>query len=276
MKCKNCGFENEYNAEFCTNCGESMKCNDMCEVEPVSLSPAADKALPAIKDKLFLVLCVLMTISCVLSLSGGMPLLNILFTIFLWLTYADAQKGFANEKHLQSISGTVYASYVITNVVSIMLIVCGVLVGLGMGMLAGTEEFATGFNEALSLYDFGEYSFSYDDIPQAIVEFAGIMIAVVFVIGAVIMLVINILGYKKIHTLAKSVYTGIMFQNPEFKEVRSAKNWLIFFGVCAAIGAVASIASQPVVALASGCEAAAAIIASVLIDKYLTEKPQYV
>lgn len=275
MKCKNCDFENLSGAEYCTNCGNPMNDNNTCQVEAVSLNPVADKVMPALKDKLFLALCVLMTISCILSLNGGIPLINILLTVFLWLTYADAQKGFVNEKHLQSISGTVYANYVIINVGAILFMICGVIVGFGMTILSGTEEFATEFNEALSMYDFGEYSFTYEDIPQEFIEFVGIMIAVAFVIGAIIMLVINIMGYKKIHTLAKSVYTGIMYQNPEFKAVRSAKNWIMFFGVCAAIGAVVSIMSQPIIALAAGCEAAATIIASTLIDKYLVVKPQY-
>lgn len=274
MKCKNCGFEYGEQYDYCPNCGTQNAVeqpNKQPVAEAVSLNPVADKVMSALKDSGFLVLCILMSISCVLSLKGGFPLINILLTIFLWLTYADVQKGFANEKHLQSISGTVYASYVITNVVSIILIVCGVLFGVLVTAFAGTEEFAQGFDMAISQYDLGEFAFSYEDIPQGLMGFAGVFIGGAFVFIGAIALVINILGTKKIHAFAKSVYMGIMFQNPNFQNPRAAKNWLMFFGVCSAIGAVLSVFSEPVVAIASGCEAAATIIASVLIDKHLME-----
>ena len=274
MKCKNCGFEYGEQYDYCPNCGTQNAVEQPTKqpvAEAVSLNPVADKVMSALKDSGFLVLCILMSISCVLSLKGGFPLINILLTIFLWLTYADVQKGFANEKHLQSISGTVYASYVITNVVSIILIVCGVLFGVLVTAFAGTEEFAQGFDMAISQYDLGEFAFSYEDIPQGLMGFAGVFIGGAFVFIGAIALVINILGTKKIHAFAKSVYMGIMLQNPNFQNPRAAKNWLMFFGVCSAIGAVLSVFSEPVVAIASGCDAAATIIASVLIDKHLME-----
>lgn len=280
MKCNNCGFEYQENFEYCPNCGapkavEFPNGQQPPTAEPVSLNPAADKVLAALKDKAFLAICRLLTVSCVLALDGGFPLISILITIFLWLTYNSAQKGFANENHLRSISGTVYASYVITNVVCGMLIVCGVLFGALVAITAGTAEFAEGFDAAISQYDLGEYAFSYADIPQELFGIVGLLIGVAFVIVAVIMLVINILGMRKIHRFAKSVYMGIMFQNPNFENPRAAKNWLLFFGICSAIAAVFSISSETVAALASGCDAAAAIIASVLINKYLVENHQY-
>ena len=277
MNCKNCGFEYSDQYEYCPNCGAPKTVESAPEqpvAEPVSLNPAADKIMCALKDNLFLVLCILMSVSCVLSLSGGLPLINILLTIFLWLTYADVQKGFANEKHLQCVSGTVYASYVITNVASIILIVCGILFGVLVGMFAGAEEFAKGFDMAISQYDLGEFAFNYKDIPQVFIGLAGVLIGGAFVLIGAIALIINILGFKKIQNFAKSVYTGIMFQNPDFQNQCAAKNWLIFFGVCSAIAAAVSLFSEPVAAVASGCDAATAIIASVLIDKYLIKKPQ--
>ena len=275
MKCNKCGFESERDFEYCMNCGAASRDNNAVPVEAVSLNPAADRIMSALKDNGFLVLCILMSISCLMSLSGGLPLINILLTIFLWLTYADAQKGFANEKHLQCVSGTVYASYIVTNVASIILIVCGVLLGVVLEMLAGTAEFVEGFNEAISQYDLGEFVFSYEDIPQAFMGLVGVLIGVVFAVIGAIAMVINILGMRKIHRFAKSVYQGIMCQNPNFENPRAAKNWLMVLGVLSAIGAVVSLLSEPVTAIASGCEAAAAIIASVLIDKHLTENLQY-
>ena len=97
-----------------------------------------------------------------------MPLISILITVFLWLTYADAQKGFANEKHLQFISGTVYAQYVIMNVVSAILIVCGVLFGALFDMVAGEPDFMS----ELALL-FQEYDLAIENIPQAFIDGMG-------------------------------------------------------------------------------------------------------
>lgn len=277
MKCNNCGFEHQEQFDYCPNCGaaapkaEPQQAEPMF-AEPVSLNPAADKVMNALKDGLFLVLCILMSVSCVLSIaSDGLSIINILITVFLWLTYADSQKGFANENHLRSVSGCVYANYVITYVACALLAVCGVLLGAVFGFVAGDPEFIDGFTLALAEYDLG-----ITDLPQEIFSIAGWLIGFVLIIAAVIMLVFNIVAMRKIHRFAKSVYMGLILQNPNFENSRTVKNWLIFFGVCSAISAAASLASGEVVAaLATGCIAAAEIIASVLIDKHFVPKTYY-
>lgn len=281
MNCKNCGFEYSEQYDYCPNCGtpkaEKQPTGEQSQtVEAVSLNPAADKIMCALKDNMFLVLCILMSASCVLSLNGGLPLINILITIFLWLTYADAQKGFANEKHLQSVSGTVYASYVITNVACGILIVCGALLGAIFGLFTNTPEFISEFEAVLREYDLSEFGVEISDLPQALLALSGWIIAFVFIVIAAIGLVFNILGMRKIHRFAKSVYMGIMYQNPNFENPRTVKNWLLFFGICSAISAVSSLASGSITAaIATGCTAASEIIAYILIDKYFVEKINY-
>lgn len=276
MKCNKCGFESERDFEYCMNCGTKAKDDKAVPVEAVSLNPVADKVLNALKDNLFLALCILMSASCVLSLNGGLPLINILITIFLWLTYADTQKGFANEKHLQCVSGTVYASYIITNVACGILIVCGVLFGGIFALFANTPEFISEFEVALSEYDLSEFGVQISDIPQALLAMSGWIIAFVFIAISAIGLIFNLLGMRKIHRFAKSVYQGIMYQNPNFENPRVVKNWLLFFGICSAISAVSSLASGGIIAaLATGCVAASEIIAYILIDRYFVEKTNY-
>lgn len=279
MKCSNCGFENQQNFEYCVNCGTEMPKVQSAQtepvgIEPVSLNPAADKVMNALKDSMFLVLCILMSVSCVMSIAiGNVPLLNILITVFLWLTYADANKGFASENHLRSVSGTVYASYIITNVACGILIACGVLLGVMNSVIDGADI----LTELLVEFGISGISSDMSDLmSQEMLGHIGIVLAIVFVLIAVICLVINLLGMKKIHRFAKSVYMGIMFQNPNFENSRAAKNWLLFFGICSAISAMTSLAGGSVVAtLATGCSAASAIIASILIDKYLVSENYY-
>lgn len=279
MKCSNCGFENQQNFEYCVNCGTEMPKVQSAQtepvgIEPVSLNPAADKVMNALKDSMFLVLCILMSVSCVMSIAiGNVPLLNILITVFLWLTYADANKGFVSENHLRSVSGTVYASYIITNVACGILIACGVLLGVMNSVIDGADILA----ELLVEFGISGISSDMSDLmSQEMLGHIGIVLAIAFVFIAVICLVINLLGMKKIHRFAKSVYQGIMFQNPNFENPRAAKNWLLFFGICSAISAMTSLAGGSVVAtLATGCSAASAIIASILIDKYLVSENYY-
>ena len=269
MKCNNCGFEHENDFEYCANCGtKATKQEDYIPAETVSLNPAADIVLPALKDKLFLALCILMTATCVLSLAlSGMPLLNILITVFLWLTYVDAQKGFANEKHLQFISGAVYAQYVITNVVSIILIVCGVLFGALFDMIAGEPDFMTELSLQLE-----NYGMSLETVPQILIDILGWFLGGLFVFIGVIALVFNILMMKKIHRFTKSVYMGIMYQNTDFEKPRTVRNWFIFMAVCSGITVLGSIGAGPLALISNACTLAITIMVIILLDKYFVKQ----
>ncbi len=280
MKCNNCGFEHGAQFKYCPNCGTDTSATspieDTPQAEYVSLNPAADKVLGALKDKLFLAMCILMSASCVFSIAqDGMPLINILITIFMWLTYTDAQKGFANEKHLQSISGAVYASYIITNVASIILIVCGALTGALFAVLSttNTEELVSEFKTLLSEYNLEDYGLIFDNFTGKEIVFMFLLLCVGIVLGGVINLIINILGMKKIHRFAKSVYEGIMYQNPNFENAHAVKNWLVFFAVFGFISIVPVVVSLNVFSiLGIVSSTATTIIAAILVDKYFIPK----
>ena len=264
MKCSNCGFEHEKEFEYCANCGTQAIKKEYIAAETVSLNPAADIVLLALKNKLFLVLCILMTTICALSLAmSEMPLLSILITVFLWLVYADAKKGFANEKHLQFISGVVYAQYIIVNVVSIIFIVCGALFGMLFGSMVEESNYIMEFTKQLEQFGVNSADVS-QFISYATVWFIG---GIVVFVG-VIMLVFNILMMRKIHRFAKSVYMSIMYQNPEFKNPRSVRNWFIFAAVCGGITMLSSIAAGPFAIVSNACEIATTIIVIILLDKY--------
>ncbi len=271
MKCNNCGFENEKGFEYCVNCGQPSKPQGTKEVEPVSLNPAADIVLPALQDKLFLALCILMTVSCTLSmLASGMPLINILITMFLWLTYFDAKKGFANEKHLQSISGTVYANYVIVQVCGIILLVCGALsLFVGIMMVFNGEGFDM-LGEILQELDKTEFNAEFIAILETFGAFSIVIVAATLVLVGVIVLVFNILMMRKIHRFAKSIYQGIMYQNPNFEKPTAVRNWFIFIAVCNGINVISSITSaDPIYILTSVCSMAISIVVISLLNKHI-------
>lgn len=270
MKCINCGFDIKQDFQCCPNCGapksvEQPIVEQPPVVEPISLNPAADKILCALKDNLFFAICILMTLGCVLLIADrDLPLINILITIFLWLTYSSAKKGIADANQLRSISGVVYANYVITNVVCGILIICGVLVGLLFSLMVNTNDVIDTI-----MFELNKIGLDFADFPQQLIVLAGWAVGIAFIIIAAIVLVVNLLGMRKIHRLAKSVYQSIMYQNPNFENPRGAKGWLVFFGICAGIMTLFSIATGLVTALVSACSASAAIISAILVHKYL-------
>lgn len=130
MKCANCGFESEQNYSVCPQCQANTQSN-----------PAAQKILCVLKDPLFLVICILMSISCAISLAAdNLPLINILITVFLWLTYAQSRKEIADAKHLRFISGAVYANYVINYVIAGLVVILGVIFAVAFGLIASNPR----------------------------------------------------------------------------------------------------------------------------------------
>ena len=252
MKCNNCGFEYADDCRFCTNCGASA---DAVAVNP---NPAAAMLLPVLRDNLFLAFCILMSVAAVFSFD----VLTVLFAIFFWLVFAKSRKGIVDADHLRQVSGTVYAGYVITNVVTIIMIVCGALT-IGGSILAG-ELLAD------SSYTFADIFAELDlPIPSSLLytsftSLAGCLVGLLFIALGVAFLIINVLGMKKLHAFAKSVYTGVQNQTADFTGVDKVKNWLIFYAVCEAISALSSGTALVVY----GCKTAAIIITIVLIKKY--------
>ena len=225
MKCSNCGYESQEDFIYCTNCGTAV-----VNAPAVSLNPVADRVLAALKDKMFLAICILMSATTALTIisGSGLPIINILITIFLWLTYSHAAKNYANPDQIRNISGTIYASYIISNVVAILVIVVGVLVALSFALLKNTAELIDGFYLALeeAQVDLGALN-----LTEEILLILGWAIGFVFVLAGAIILVFNLLGMRKIHRFVKSVYVGILTQNGAFEKPRAAKK-LVYFLCC--------------------------------------------
>lgn len=267
MKCQFCGFENEEAFSFCPNCGAATQpsTSEVCApAQPVNT--AAETILQALKHPLFFVLCILVSASCALTLiQSGPDVLSILFTIFLWLTYAKSRKDIADASHLRCVSGTLYAQYIIVNVCAILLIVVGAILGLGLFALGSDLSFV---NEMLSELDLGADVLAlFGQLSTAVL---GTVIFIAFVIAGVLMLVVNLFSTRYIHRFAKSVYQSIASGALTLKHAKAAHGWLWAFGVISGIGALGNLGSGDLVLiLSSGASCAAPIIAAILIKKYL-------
>ncbi len=279
MKCNKCGYEYNGDYAFCPNCGESIRATEQeppkqeNTAQPISLNPAADKVLAALKDNLFLALCILISVKCLFSFSeNGLPVFDILYTIFLWLVFADSRKGFANERHLRRVSGTVYASYVVVNVASIILIVSSLITVVALAVASSTQMIQDFISQIFD--EIGE-EVAFSQMPGEVTPFFVLVFMLVLIVALVAILVINLVGISKIHKFAKSIYMGIIFQNPNFENPIAVKNWLMFFGVCSAISVVTSLGAGFEMVISSGCGAAATIIASVLVNKHFVDRQYY-
>lgn len=261
MRCTNCGYESEENFAFCQRCGAAAP-----EVAPKNL--AADRVFACLKDGLFLAVCILLTCSAALQiLVGGVPVITILAAIFTWLAYADAQKGMVNVKHLRHISGTVYANYVVINVVSIIVLVCGI-VSTAFLALTGSTGIDVPINEITQVIE--ELTGIFVP-PEGIYIVLTVTVVMLIVIGAVC-LVLNVLGMRKIHRFVKSVYVGVKTGSEEFYKVRSAKAWLIVFASFTGVPALSTISESFLSGFSSGCIVAVYILAVILINKYFTKE----
>ena len=262
MKCEKCGFEAINDFDFCPQCGEQAKKAEQF------VNVAHNKVLPMVKDVLFLVMCILLSVATVLEFANGqgIPVLTTLITIFSWLTYAKGTKNIADANHLKGISGTVYAGYVINNVAFIIFIVCGLIMSAVLLAFSTSAEFIATLTEELL-----------NGTPDIDATLAGIIatyswaIGIVFLIIGGVGLAINLCGMRKIHLFVKSVYQGIILQTPIFAHVRAARNWLIVF----AVGYGLDIFSKNITAaVIGGCYTAILILAVILINKHLLKPEQ--
>lgn len=266
MKCTNCDFESEQSYAYCPNCGTKAP------TAADSQSPAGQTILKVLTDPLFLVICILMSVSCIMALSAdGIPLIEILLTVFLWLTYAQSRKGVADAKHLRCISGTVYAQYVINYVVAVLVLVTGVIFSVAFAYLAGNPEFLETL--FLDLLDDEPYQL----LMQILPTIPGGLVLAIFVLASAIVIVVNIFTLRYIHRFAQSVYRSIETGCLDLKHTTAAQVLLFIIGGATALGCLSALADNSISALVgSAASSGIAIIAGLLIRKHLTVREQQI
>lgn len=257
MKCTNCGYEHPREVAFCPNCGSPMKRGPI---------------LKALKHPMFLVICILISCGCGFNLLGGdLSVIGILFTIFFWLTYAKGQKGIAEQKHLRSISGTFFASYVVNFVVFGAIAILGVLIAITL-LFAGNsiafQEFLMDIEMTINDIPYDYYSYF---TANAMLTIYAIAIAGICLFLCAVGVVLNIVGYRKIHKFAQSVYLNVGTEEPVFFKTSAVRAWLIVFGVIYGISALSSAVENSWSFLGDAAYSAAWIVGSVWVVKHFTQ-----
>lgn len=260
MKCKQCGYKAAQDSLFCPQCGERMI------PEEAPSGAFAARILPALKDPLFLVVCILLSVSCLMSLSAGsVPLIDILITVFLWLTYAQARKDVADAEHLRCVSGALYAQYVITYIAAGLVVVMGVIFAIAFNIVTSSMD---GFWEALlgELADAETVASLMAILPTV----SGAVILVLCVLVSGVIIVLNIFTMRYLHRFAKSVYRSIEQGVYALQYANAAKILLFILGGLAAVSCLSDLASNEFGSfVANASSGGCAILSGLLIRKYL-------
>lgn len=263
MKCANCGNENNGHARFCQSCGAPL---------PFGLNSLTDQLRLFLKDPLFLAVCILYSIHIGFSLiSGELPILNILMTIFLWLLFSQGRKGIVASNYIRCISGTVFASYVVRWVIYCAMAFCGVLLLILCFFLDTTRLLDLLYYKLYSYLGsyISSYIGSYFSIFTTATAFYLLLVSIGVIFVAIGGIVINLLGRRSIHRFVQSIYKGLENGQSPIVKYKAAKAWLLVFGIFNGIGAVSSFTSRSMTDfLAEGCLSAALIIGSLLAGKY--------
>lgn len=265
MKCPHCDYERTKAFAYCPKCGKPSTRDD----EPVDVCPTP-RILSFIKDDLFFVVCILLTagVGCTM-LSGGFNALTLLITIFAWLTYVGGRKNVVEHKHIKVISGSVYAIYVIKNILGVLVILCGIvysLMMLGLPLLSGLniEEFITD--------ELGPMIMVSGAVLALISAMAMFLGAILIALG-ILTLILNVAGRKKLHALIQSIYKNAEAGEENLVGVNKAQPWIIIFAVLLILSAVSYITNGNIFGfLSESAFAAALIICNILVSKHLCDK----
>ena len=269
MKCPHCSFERDTAFAYCPKCVKPST----REAEPIVICPTP-RILAFIKDDLFLALCVLLTASIGCSmLYGGFNLILLLITIFAWLTYAGGRKNLVEHNHLRCISGSVYANYVINNVAVVIIALCGVLytIALSIPTILGGLNLEELLNSAFAEEEYGMLSL----IPvtlMALLTAVAMVLGFILIAFAILMLIFNLAGVKKLHRFVKSLYVSAETGEENIIGANKLRPWLVVFTVISCLSALTYLSANILAFLSEGCLAAVYIILNILIGKHLIDK----
>lgn len=296
MKCSNCNHEIIGDFTFCPNCGAKVENEqpessfdtqpDFSDITAASTFNAPVFSAPDfLKCGLFLTVCILQSIATALPLfSGNISVISILFTIFLWLAYYNARKNTPNTiTNMRSISGTLFAQYVINWVLCGLSALCGILFVSVAGFIGKNATYLDSFRydirryiyQAISESELGKEIYSNLSYLNAF-TFATLIIiaAFIFIIIAIVLALFNIFGTRSIHKFAQSLYRREAGVTNTLVKLGTAKNWMLVFGIFKGISAVSSIPTSLTDFCVDGCLAAIYIIAFIIIGKYISQDTQ--
>lgn len=255
MKCMNCGYDNAENAGVCQGCGSALA------VEQRSLPK---RMLGLLNDNIFMILCILYSVSIGFSLvSGNVSVVRILTAIFLWMVFSKSKNGAIPSNSVSYISGTIFASYVIQLVLCCIVGLCGLL----LVILTSTMDTTRLWN---MIYP-GIRPFIGADLGHftELAKFKLFLISAALILFAVIGLCINVFGWRRIHRFVQSIYKSLERGQINLVRCGAAQVWMMVFGMLYAISAVIVLIWGSLNSFfENACLSAVFIMGRVLVRKY--------
>lgn len=229
---------------------------------------AWDRVLEALEDNLFLILCILLTASCAIEvMNRSLPVLQVLFAVFLWIIYSKATQGEVDVSNLRHISGTVYAEYILINVVCICIAVVGMLLGF---IMFAMKEYYIRILEATKEVEFMDPDAI--ELIDMLSGTVGAIVAVLVVCIAAVGIVVNYFSYRSFHKLAQSVYKGVENGRISTEYANRASTWMWVFGVIILIGSLGDLFDFAIIPfLSSAIEGSIFIVSALLVQRYISD-----
>ena len=250
-------------------------------VSPVTEAPAVHPITKAVKSQKFLAICILYSfyfgLPVIASLNSNLNfnVIGLLFTIGLWMVYANGQKISLAEPLAFTapnlLSGTVKACRIITLVLSILFMVSGVLCGICVPILNAAPDFKeeiVGEFQAIQLI-VGNNVFRFADHP----DMAGAILigcAICLILAGVLCLVLYYcFFYRYLHRLTYSICENLK-HGSEIDYGPALRKWMLVLGILTAVSALLS--QTTFVAVANGCSGAAMIVTSIWLKENFETK----
>lgn len=288
MKCNRCGHESDFDFIFCPTCGYETPTAPVSDNPDtrVSANPVYHHLTGAFSDSLFLLLSILMTAHCGITLlsGSGFNIISILLTVFLWLVYSSAKNGTIDSAKIKNISGTVYANYIVLFVVSILLIVSSAMLLMSGGIISASDGLITPQESEEILNEMPSYFTSLVDFNTlSDMSLFFVIMSIAMGIVSIGMLLFTIFGIRRIHRFVKSVYQCLDAGYMSYENANGASGWLIFFGIVEVISALstsaitfgkAPLTTIVTAALSSALYGAALIVAGAFIKKHFANPEQ--
>lgn len=268
MKCEVCGYTSSTDFEFCQNCGAKAT----KEALPDSPTP---KIFACVKSNLYLVFCILIGASAVISntnilslgtVSGvfSIPknLILLLTAIAALLIYLDGKKNQLSAKHFKLFSVGVLLKYIWGFFGGIAIMLIGALACIFPLIAAFFQSIEYGATFRLEEFLEGGGAF-------AVIAF--IVVGILIILLGIIAIIINIIGRRQIHRFVKSVYKSVENNEEQFVSLKTVQFWLIAFTVIALGADLFAFLANPVTLfmfLQKGLYYAALIVAVIMINKY--------
>lgn len=280
MFCSNCGNEIKEGALFCAACGTKVNAAEQTpeETTEVTLEPIAEesqgsavteKLLAVFKDKLFLVICILLSASTLfqIAMGSGLPVTSILFTVFAWIGYIQATSNKTDPKYVKWISGTVFAEQVL------LWVAFGAMALATFAMLITTVTAGGLTNELFESLEL-EFGGAFDALFML-----GFPLEIVFVVATVVFAIVttliglyNGICVRNIHKFTKTLHTAASHGFIKADNVKKVYGCLIAVAVYYGLSVFSGFSL--VTLMANGTLAATAIIGAMLIKKHFTENNQ--